>query len=505
MTAVTHVHIRIRRDIRWALIVIVAVQAVLSARLIWSNTAFQDEALYIWAGHTEFAHWFFGKPEPDFPGYFSGAPVIYPLLAATADSFGGLAGARLVSLLFMLGATVLLWGTTARLYGRRSALAAAGLWSVLGPVIRLGAFATYDAMSLFFVALAAWLATARRGKHDATWQIIAAGAALTLANATKYATVIFDPAVIAIAIAAGYPVPGGKPAWRRGALLGYWVVVATIVLLQFGQGQYLSGIDSTTLERPAGAATTSAVLGDSLTWVGLILALALGAVAIALRDKANRYIIAALLATGLLVPLWQAKIHTTTSLNKHVAFGAWFAAIAVGYGADRVVTWLSAKSAARTAQRIAAGATARDATAQGTARGAGRPSPVLRLALRAAVPLSLIPLAAVGMRQAESFFAWPGVGNLIPVLRAVATPDARYLADTTTPLQYYLPDTTWRQWTSLVTNPVQAKTGLAHHAYALVIEDSTDDIKATGYRQVATVPYSGPDHRGSYLILEYVG
>jgi hypothetical protein len=498
MTAVTHVRIRIRRDIRWALIVIVAVQAILSARLIWSNTAFQDEALYIWAGHTEFAHWFFGKPEPDFPGYFSGAPVIYPLLAAIADSFGGLAGARLVSLMFMLGATVLLWGTTARLYGRRSALAAAGLWSVLGPVIRLGAFATYDAMSLFFVALAAWLATARRGQQDATPQIIAAAAALTLANATKYATVIFDPAVIAIAIAAGYPVPGGKPAWRRGALLGYWVVVATIVLLQFGQGEYLSGIDSTTLERPAGAATTSAVLGDSLTWVGLILALAAGALAIALRDKANRVVIGALLATGLLVPLWQAEIHTTTSLNKHVAFGAWFAAIAVGYGADRVVSWLSAKSAARAAQRITR-------QAAPAARPAGRPSPLLRLALRAAVPLALIPLAAIGMRQAESFFAWPGVGNLVPVLRTVATPDARYLADTATPLQYYLPDTTWRQWTSLDTDPAEAKTGLAHHAYALVIEDSTDDIKATGYRQVATVPYSGPDHRGSYLILEYVG
>jgi predicted CoA-binding protein len=34
--------------------------------------------------------------------------------------------------------------------------------------------------------------------------------------------------------------------------------------------------------------------------------------------------------------------------------------------------------------------------------------------------------------------------------------------------------------------------------------DETNDITATGYRQVATVPYSGPDHRGSYRILEYV-
>jgi hypothetical protein len=454
----------------------VAVQATLSARLIWSNTAFQDEALYLWAGHMEFAHWFFGKPEPEFPAFLGGAPVIYPPLAATADSFGGLAAARMLSLVFMLGATALLWGTTSRMYGRRAALAATGLWSVLGPVIRLGAFATYDAMSLFLVALAAWCATARRGKPDATWQILGGAAALTLANATKYATVIFDPAVIAIAVTAGFPAPGGKHAWRRGALLGYWVVVATIVLLEFGQGEYLAGITATTLDRPAGSATTTAVLGGSLIWIGLLLALALGAAAVAMGDRVNRGLIAILLATGLLVPLWQARIHTITSLNKHVAFGAWFAAIAVGYGADRVVTWLAARSAVR-----------------------------LRVPVAAAVPLSLIPLSVLGMRQAEGFFAWPGVGNLVPVLRAATTPDAHYLADTSTPLQYYLPATSWRQWTSLTTDAAQAKAGLAHHAYALVIEDTSDDIKATGYRQVATVPYSGPDRRGSYRILEYVG
>jgi Dolichyl-phosphate-mannose-protein mannosyltransferase len=476
MTAVTHVRIRILRDIRWPLLVIVALQATLSGRLIWSNTAFQDEALYLWAGHMEFAHWFFGKPEPQFPAFLGGAPVIYPPLGAIADSFGGLAAARMLSLAFMLGATALLWGTTSRMYGRRAALAATGLWAVLGPVIRLGAFATYDAMSLCLVALAAWCATARRGEPDATWQMLAGAAALTLANATKYATVIFDPAVIALAVAAGHPVPGGKPAWRRGALLGYWVVVATIVLLQFGQGEYLAGISATTLDRPPGSATTTAVLGSSLTWVGLLLVLALGAAAIAMRDRANRPIVAVLLATGLLVPLWQARIHTLTSLNKHVAFGAWFAAIAVGYGADRVVGWLAARSAMR-----------------------------LRVPVAAAVPLSLIPLSVLGMRQAEGFFAWPGVGNLVPVLRAATTPGARYLADTSTPLQYYLPGTSWRQWTSLTTNAAQAKAGLAHHAYALVIEDTSDDIKATGYRQVATVPYSGPDHRGSYRILEYVG
>src|SRR5579875_3749050 len=115
MTAVARVRRRTLHGIAWPLMVIIAVQTALSARLIWSNTAFQDEALYLWAGHMEFAHWFYGARIPAFPAYFSGAPVIYPLLGAAADSIGGLAAARVLSLAFMLGATALLWGTTSRL------------------------------------------------------------------------------------------------------------------------------------------------------------------------------------------------------------------------------------------------------------------------------------------------------------------------------------------------------------------------------------------------------
>ena len=42
-------------------------------------------------------------------------------------------------------------------------------------------------------------------------------------------------------------------------------------------------------------------------------------------------------ARRLLVPTEQARIHTYTSLSKHVDFGAWFAAIAAGYAADRAI------------------------------------------------------------------------------------------------------------------------------------------------------------------------
>jgi hypothetical protein len=146
---------------RWPLLVVLAAQAVLSLRLIWSNTAFQDEALYLRAGHLEWAWLLHHMPIPDFPAYFSGAPVIYPPLGALADSIGGLAAARILSLCFMLGVTSLLWATTIRLYGQRAAVLAAALFATLAGTQFLGAFATFDAMALFMLSLAVWLASDR--------------------------------------------------------------------------------------------------------------------------------------------------------------------------------------------------------------------------------------------------------------------------------------------------------------------------------------------------------
>ncbi len=142
----------------WPLLGILAAQVLLSARLFWTNTAYQDEALYLWSGHLEWLHWLHGLRLPaSFPEYFSGAPVIYPPLGAIADSLGGLAAARSLSLCFMLGATALLYGVTRRMFGRRAALFAAGLFAGTGSVQFLGALATYDAMALFLLALATWL------------------------------------------------------------------------------------------------------------------------------------------------------------------------------------------------------------------------------------------------------------------------------------------------------------------------------------------------------------
>lgn len=104
------------------LLVILLVQAALSLRL--ANAAFEDEALYVYAGHVEIGHLFYGQIEyGGFGSYFSGAPTLYPVLAAAVDSLFGLAGVRAMSLLFMLVATACLYGLTRRLFNERAARA----------------------------------------------------------------------------------------------------------------------------------------------------------------------------------------------------------------------------------------------------------------------------------------------------------------------------------------------------------------------------------------------
>jgi hypothetical protein len=321
----------------WPLLAVLAVQAGLSIRLVHADTAFEDEAAYLWAGHLEWAHWLHGTQIPHFPAYFSGAPVIYPPIAALADNIGGLTAARILSLIFMLGATSLLWAVTSRLYGRRAAFFAAALFAVLGPTLHLGAFATYDAMSLFLVALASWLAISAGDQGDATGRMVIAGLVLAVANAAAYSSALFDPIVVLLVALTAFPKPGRRVAFRRIWIFVVVLVTPLLLGLLIGGSSYLGGIKGTTLARVPGAASPLTVLADSWSWAGLLVVVAACAVVISALNHQGRsrtWLLAVLTLAAILGPLDQARLDTVASLNKHVGLGAWFAAIAAGYTVD---------------------------------------------------------------------------------------------------------------------------------------------------------------------------
>jgi Dolichyl-phosphate-mannose-protein mannosyltransferase len=404
----------------WPLLVILVVQAALSLRLVGADTAFQDEATYLWAGHLEWAHWLHGVAVPPFAAYFSGAPVIYPPLGALADSVGGLTGARVLSLVFMLGATVLLWGTADRLFGRRAAFFAAALFAVLGPTLHLGSFATYDALSVFLVALATWCVVRAGHRREGTGWMVAAGAALAVANATAYASTLLDVAVVLLALLTA--LPSGRLAARRCAILVMTVVVLVTTGLLAGGSSYRAGIKQTTLTRVAGNDPPLSVLADAWSWTGLVIVLAVAGVVVSWvgRQRGTQtWLLAVLAAAGVLGPLEQARLQTFDSLNKHVGLGAWFAAIAAGYAVDRFIA----------------------------AAPAGRSRALTAGACMVALTFPL----ALGARQSRTFATdWPNASSFIAIFRPLAEQGhGHLLVEDASIARYYLPaGAQWQRWSS---------------------------------------------------------
>jgi 4-amino-4-deoxy-L-arabinose transferase-like glycosyltransferase len=327
-----------RAGFPWALAVVLIAQAALSLRLVWANTAFLDEALYVWSGHMEWAHWLQGSPVPAFQSWFSGAPVLYPALAAFVDAYGGLTAVRLLSLALMLGVSCFLWGTTSGLVNRRAAFIATTLFASLAGTAFLGAFATYDAMALFLLTGATWIGV-RAGTREplASLSLLAAGLVLGLACAVKYAAALFVPVVVLTVFFSRTR----AATWRRGfaaAAIVFIAWLATVAAaLATAGADYWHGLQVTTLSRQAATASPLTVLKLSYIWTDFIVVLAAIALYASRKEPpAYRWLLRVLAVTAFLVPAEQARIDTTVSLHKHVVFGAWFAAIAAAYVLGRL-------------------------------------------------------------------------------------------------------------------------------------------------------------------------
>jgi hypothetical protein len=478
------------------------VQAVLSLRLVPSNTTFRDEALYLWTGQLEWSHWLHGAQLPTyFPTFLSGAPVIYPPLAALANSVGGLAAARGLSLCFMLGATALLYSLTTRIFDRRAALFAAALFAGIGSVGFLGAFATYDAMALFLLAAATWLGVRAAEASPVTRYLLLAGSGglLTVSNTAKYAATLFDPVVIIVIVLF---------AWQRrgrvnGILAG--VVTATTMAaliggaLLIGGSRYRRGIEFTTLARERGPVPISGILFVSGEWIGIIALLAIiGALSLTVTGpRAAKALAWSLAAAVFLAPAEQARIHVITSLFKHVAYGAWFGCVIAGYGLGAL------------AQAV--------------------PAAKVKAALGASI--ATVVLAAVpGLFQAYFHFeGWPRATPLIAAVRTeLSAVRGPILLEDSYLLEYYLNGRpNWKEVTGnyyftyfdpiarqYIAEPKRAYADAIHLRYFHLIElaysanltDGYDHViksaiaRYGGYKLVTDIPFRTSAGDGDFLI-----
>ena len=485
---------------RAALAMILGVQAVLSLRL--NNTASGSEALYLYAGHLEAAHLLHGAPLPgNYASYFPGVPVLYPVLGAAADSIGGLAAARAVSLLAMLVTTGLLYAMTRRLFNERTGLCAAALFGVTEGAILAGRLATSDAVSLALLALACWIVV-----RTASWRwraYLLAIPVACLAAATDYWALLYLPTVAFLAGLAAHPYLS-RPALVRA------LVLAAVMVELFAAGVLIAGRDyvtaaaAATASRTPGSGQALPILAESGKWGGLIVALAvLGAVSYALqaRTEPNEHIAlpgsrrrrialgVVLAGTALLTLAAQLRLNTDISLATHAAFGLFFAAPMAGVGLARLV------------------------------------GDHFR---RAQIGIVVWTAALIlGLSQTSQFFgSWPDSSALVGELSRYLAPGARYLVENDNVAIYYLkgqPDARPGQFTSTYfiayrTPGGQVLTGTAGFAAALragyfrvIIYDSTvtpaldKSLAATlesdpRYRLAGAVPENARDFRATCYV-----
>lgn len=129
-------------------------------------------------------------------GQYAGSSLLSPALFALGDSFGGLSGARAISILFGLGLILVIYLTTSTLYSPDLGLLAAIIALFMGTLTYISRLATNEIISAFFLGasfLFILLARKRERNLPAAGLLLAAALSLSLAVITKYIAGVFMP------------------------------------------------------------------------------------------------------------------------------------------------------------------------------------------------------------------------------------------------------------------------------------------------------------------------
>ncbi|MFE3855979.1 glycosyltransferase family 39 protein [Streptomyces griseorubiginosus] len=467
---------------RILLLGVLAMQALLSLRL--GDSASAEESINLVVGRQEYAHLVDGTAvTTDLVDRVPGAASLYPVLAGAADELHGLAGARLLSLLFALVATTLLYSLTRRMFNERVASSGAAAYAVLQSTVVTGYYASPDALALMLVALAAWIVVYT--DRTPALAVLAAAPVAALAAAVNHTAVLVLPTLLLLAVHTAWPYKGPAKGILRGVLLGIGTAAPLVVT------GVLTDISDGTLSRGQGSESALDILNTSAQWSGLFLLLACGGTfAWVRRERMNEAVDMdsvpgsplrraalglTLCATAALVPLLQAQLHTSVGMFRHIAFGLLLAAPMAGLGITRMI-------------------------------GAHFRHPQLGI-------LAWVLMLALGISQsADRSESWASSGNLAEVLRSHVDTEGTYLTEVDGLPQYYLDSVTDAgQWVSLRGGQGDE---VRKGRYGLIVLDTgssgaaaardkavTDAIRAGGhYRLIAQLPHRDTGKAGVYRV-----
>jgi hypothetical protein len=323
--------------VRWPLALILSVQTLVSLVLL-HNTAFQDEALYLYAGRRIVGHWM-GGPAPldHYATYFSGYPLVYPVIGGYLDQIGGLALARLFSLACMLGVTAAVYYITARLFERSAALYAAALFAFTGVVLFVGRLATFDAMCLLLIALSTVVAV--YGGTSERWATaLLLGPFIVLAVLTKYAGLLFVGPILGLLFLGSGLSGGWKRAISRTVTAGLSLGLATVAAYETIDHAAFHAIRGSTTNRAVQyPASRVHMLWHGLSLAGPLLGMALLGVIVLISQRKMRLLSLWLFGASTLTLVYHVYKAEPVSFEKHLAYGLFFAAPLAGVSLD----WLT--------------------------------------------------------------------------------------------------------------------------------------------------------------------
>jgi Dolichyl-phosphate-mannose-protein mannosyltransferase len=466
---------------RWSLPLILAFQTLLSWILL-QNTAFQDEALYVYAGRQIWQQWLGGPPSLDhYSYYFSGYPYVYPIIGGGLDLLGGLELARSFSLVCMLLVTTCGYCVTKKLFNQKSAVFAAIFFVCQGPVLFLSRLATFDALCLCLLAIGTTLAVnsslARR-----PWLALSVGPFVVLAFGAKYAALLFIPSVLAILVVCTFLKRGWKSMLVRGTLgvLSLLVVgTLTAIVVTHLDSYVLHALSATTTNREAILSATRLGLTEHvIQMVGL--SFAVGLLGLACAGKKHLLIVLLFFGSALLIPGYHIYKAEQISLDKHLGYSMFFLMPVAGYALSSLSNSHNAFSSAR------------------------------HWLSGMAICLMLF-LVATGEAQ-NMYSSWPTTSGLAYALNTQVRPAAgRYLAEQFEVSRYNLRENTYNwQWTGLDFFEYTDKQGryyVGRDAYIKAINDGYFDLIQLNYgfnAQTAVVILQAIEQSKKYQLIDKI-
>jgi len=309
------------------------------ALLTLHNTAFQDEALYLYAGRQIVRYWM-GGPAPleNYAFYFSGYPDVYPVIGGMLDMVGGLELARGFSLACMMGVNTIVYFGTRRYFQAPAAIFSSATYACLGTVLFVGRLATFDALCLFLIALATAIAYLASSGHR-PWLAFALGPLIVLAILAKYAAMLFALPVLFILIASSMSFLGWRRMLPRLAMALVMLVVSLAVAYYLMDKSALHAIVGSTTNRTALVVKSRPELFFHILQMGGVAYAAegMGLVLVFLHHQRLRLLAVVLFASSCLMPAYHIYKQEAVSIDKHIAYSLFFAMPLAGYA----LTWLA--------------------------------------------------------------------------------------------------------------------------------------------------------------------